>query len=176
MKQHLAISIIGTDRAELAHELTKAIADCGGSIAECRTTSLGGEFAMIALVAGNWHAVARIETELKRIADTGGLALQVRRTDLREPRANLAPYSVDVVCLDQAGIVAALTGFFASRGIEIGELSTRSYAAPHTGAPMCSVYVVANIPSRIHIGALREEFMDFCDHHNLDAILEPVKG
>jgi len=27
-----------------------------------------------------------------------------------------------------------------------------------------------------HIGVLREEFMDFCDHLNLDAIFEPVKS
>lgn len=176
MKQHLAISIIGGDRISLAHEVTKAIADCGGSIADSRMTALGREFALIALVTGNWHAVARVETELKRLAESAGLALQLRRTDEREVRADQAPYSVDAVCLDQPGIVSSLTGFFASRGIEIGELSTRTYAAPHTGAPMCSVYVTASVPSRIHIGALREEFMDFCDHLNLDAILEPVKG
>ncbi len=28
----------------------------------------------------------------------------------------------------------------------------------------------------LHIGVLREEFMDFCDSLNLDAILEPVKS
>ena len=176
MKQHLAISIIGGDRTSLAHEVTKAIADCGGSIAESRMTALGREFALLALVTGNWHAVARVETELKRLAESAGLALQLRRTDEREVHADQAPYSVDAVCLDQPGIVSSLTGFFSSRGIEIGELSTRTYTAPHTGASMCSVYVTANVPSRIHIGALREEFMDFCDHVNLDAILEPVKG
>ncbi len=41
---------------------------------------------------------------------------------------------------------------------------------------MFSVYMVVNVPSRIHVGALREEFMDFCDQMNLDAILEPVKS
>ena len=63
-----------------------------------------------------------------------------------------------------------------ARCIDIGELSTRSYAAAHTGAQMFSVYMVVNVPSRIHVGALREEFMDFCDQMNLDAILEPVKN
>jgi glycine cleavage system transcriptional repressor len=27
----------------------------------------------------------------------------------------------------------------------------------------------------VHIAALREEFMDFCDQLNVDAIMEPVK-
>jgi len=33
-----------------------------------------------------------------------------------------------------------------------------------------------HIPSRIHLAALREEFMELCDHLNLDAILEPFKA
>jgi glycine cleavage system transcriptional repressor len=41
---------------------------------------------------------------------------------------------------------------------------------------MFSIRLVINVPSRIHLGVLREEFMDFCDHLNLDAILEPVKN
>ena len=62
-----------------------------------------------------------------------------------------------------------------SRGIDIAELTTRSYAAAHTGAPMFSVQMTVYIPARIHVSALREEFMDLCDHMNLDAILEPAK-
>jgi glycine cleavage system transcriptional repressor len=104
------------------------------------------------------------------------MTIQVRRTAERPAREDMAPYSVDVVCIDQAGIVSGLSGFFAARGIDIGELSTRGYAAAHTGAQMFSVYMVVNVPARIHVGALREEFMDFCDEMNLDAILEPVKN
>ena len=42
--------------------------------------------------------------------------------------------------------MSGLSGFFSSRGIDIGELSTRSYAAAHTGAQMFSVYMVINVP------------------------------
>jgi glycine cleavage system transcriptional repressor len=127
------------------------------------------------LVSGNWHALARLETELKKLTDAGTLSVQLRRTEQRAARSDMLPYSVDVVCLDQTGIVSNLSGFFSSRGIDISELSTRSYAAAHTGAPMFSVQMIVNVPSRIHLSALREEFMDFCDNLNLDAILEPVK-
>jgi glycine cleavage system transcriptional repressor len=81
-----------------------------------------------------------------------------------------------VVCLDQPGIVYNLASFFASRDIDIAEMTTRSYAAAHTGAPMFSVQMNINIPGSIQIAALREEFMDFCDQLNLDAIMEPVKS
>jgi glycine cleavage system transcriptional repressor len=176
MKQYIAISAIGNDRVGLVHDLSKVISDCGGNISESRMTALGSEFAVLMLVSGNWHAVARIETELKKLADTSGITLQIRRAEDRPVREDQVPYSVDVVCLDQAGIVSTLSGFFAARGIDISEMNTRSYRAPHTGAPMFGVYMIVNVPSTIHLGAMREEFMDMCDNLNLDAILEPVKS
>ena len=176
MKQFIAISAIGNDRIGLVHDLSKAVADCGGSISESRMTALGSDFAMLMLISGNWHSIARIETELNKLAEASGVSIQVRRTAERPAREDMIPYSVDVVCLDQAGIVSAASGFFSARGIDIGELSTRGYAAAHTGAQMFSVYMIINVPARIHVGALREEFMDFCDQMNLDAILEPVKN
>ena len=176
MKQHIVISAVGSDRVGMVHELSKAIADCGGSISESRMTSLGNEFAMLLLVNGNWHTLAKLEGEFKKLADATGMNIQLRRTEERSARNDMLPYSIDVVCLDQTGIVAGLSGFFAQRGVDIAELSTRSYAAAHTGAPMFSVQMIVNVPSRLHIGVLREEFMDFCDHLNLDAIFEPVKS
>ena len=176
MKQHIVISAVGSDRVGMVHDLSKAVADCGGSISESRMTALGSEFAMLLLVTGNWHTLAKLEGEFKKLADASGMNIQLRRTEARVARNDMLPYSVDVVCLDQMGIVSGLSGFFSQRGIEIAELSTRSYAAAHTGAPMFSVRLVVNVPSRIHLGVLREEFMDFCDQLNLDAILEPVKG
>ena len=176
MKQHLAVSAIGSDRTGMVHELTRVISECGGNITESRMASLGTEFAMLLLVSGNWHALAKLETELKRLAETNGMSVHLKRTEPRSPRTDMLPYSIDVVCLDQSGIVSGLSGFFSSRGIDIAEVSTRSYPAAHTGAPMFSVQMIVNVPSRIHVAHLREEFMEFCDSLNLDAILEPVKS
>jgi glycine cleavage system transcriptional repressor len=176
MNQFYAIPANGDARIGLVQVLYKVVADCGGSIRVCRMTALGSDIAMLMLVAGNWHSMARIETDLSKLGESSGITIQVRRTVQRPVREDMVPYSVDVVCIDQAGIVSGLSGFFAARGIDIGELSTRNYAAAHTGAQMFSVYMVVNVPSRIHVGALREEFMDFCDQMNLDAILEPVKN
>jgi glycine cleavage system transcriptional repressor len=176
MKQHIAVSAIGTDRTGLVHELTKVISDCGGNISESRMASLGSEFAMVLLVAGNWHSLAKLETELKKLGDAAGLTINLRRTEPRAPRTDQLPYSIDAVCLDQSGVVSAIAGFCSSRGIDIAEVATRSYPAAHTGAQMFSVQMVVNVPSRLHLAHLREEFMEFCDSMNLDAILEPVKS
>ncbi|MBV6425259.1 MAG: Glycine cleavage system transcriptional repressor [Steroidobacteraceae bacterium] len=176
MKQHLAVSAVGSDRTGIVHELSRVITECGGSISESRMANLGSEFAMLLLVSGNWHSLAKLETELKKLGETSGLTVNVKRTEPRGARTDMVPYSIDVVCLDQTGIVSGLSGFFSSRAIDIAELSTRVYAAAHTGAQMFAVQMIVNIPTRIHLAQLREEFMDFCDSLNLDAIMEPVKS
>ena len=175
-KQHLAVSAIGSDRTGMVHDLTRVITDCGGSIAESRMSALGNEFAMQMLVTGNWHTLARIESELGRLANSGTLSVHLRRTEARPSRKEMLPYSIDIVSIDQAGIVAGLSGFFASRSIDICEAATRSYAAAHTGAQMFAVQMTINVPAKLHVAHLREEFMDYCDTMNLDAILEPVKS
>src|SRR5690606_33532240 len=115
-------------------------------------------------------------TELKKLSDSTGITVSLRRTVQRPLRKDVVTYSVDVVSLDQPGIVHHRAGFFSSRCIDIAELKTRSYAAAHTGAPMFSVQMIVYIPAKVHIAALREEFLDLCDQLNLDAILEPVKS
>ena len=158
----------------MVHDLTRVIADCGGNIVESRMSALGSEFAMALLMSGNWHSLARSNpnsASWPRLARSRAPATHRgarRRTDM-------LPYSVDIVCLDQSGIVSSVSGFFAARGIDIGELDTRSYPAAHTGAPMFALQLTINVPAASP-GALREEFMDFCDNMNLDAILEPVKN
>src|ERR1700693_5929137 len=117
MKQHLAVSAIGSDRTGMVHELTRVISESGGNISESRMASLGNEVALLLLVSGNWHALAKLETELKRLADTSSLSIHLKRTEPRPARTDMLPYSIDVVCLDQTGIVSVLSGFFSSRGL-----------------------------------------------------------
>ena len=41
---------------------------------------------------------------------------------------------------------------------------------------MFSLHMTINVPAHTLIAALRDEFLDFCEQLNLDAIIEPVKG
>lgn len=176
LKQLIVICAIGNDRTGLVYDVTRVILDCGGNVLESRMTALGNEFAMLLLVSGNWHTLNKLESEFKKLTDAGNITVTIRRTEVRAPRPDTLTYSVDAVCLDQPGVVYNVAGFFSSRGIDIGDVNTRSFAAAHTGAPMFAMQMTIHIPSRIHLAALREEFMELCDQMNLDAILEPFKG
>ena len=73
MKQLMVISAVGNDRSGLVHLLTNRILECGGNIVESRMVALGTEFAMLLLVSGNWHTLARLEGDLDK---SGDLALK----------------------------------------------------------------------------------------------------
>ncbi len=60
-------------------------------------------------------------------------------------------------------------------GINIEELQTDTYPAPHTGTTMFSVIMTVGIHADVHIPALRGNFLDYCDDLNLDATFEPAR-
>lgn len=176
MAQLIVISAIGTDRTGVVQDLTKVVLSCGGNIEESRMTTLGQEFAMLLLVSGNWHTLSRLEQGLDKLCQSGDLSVSIKKTGEKPVEDDRMPYAVDVVSLDQQGIVFNLANFFASRDIEIADVATRGYAAAHTGAPMFAVQMAVNVPASIHVAQLRDEFFELCDRLNLDAILEPVKA
>ncbi len=176
MQQLIVLSAVGTDRAGVVNDLSRVILDCGGNIEESRMTALGSEFAMLLLVSGNWHTLNKLEAGIDKLTKGTGLRVSIKKTEERTGTEDCMPYLVDVVCLDQPGIIFNLAHFFSERNIEIAEVATRRDAAAHTGAPMFSAQMTINLPGSLHISQLRDEFLEVCDHLNLDALLEPVKS
>lgn len=175
MSQLIVISAIGSDRTGVVQALSKAVLACGGNIEESRMTTLGSEFAMLLLVSGNWHLRSRLDQELEKLRGSGDLQISIKETDAKPVAADRMPYLVDVLALDQQGIVFNLADFFASRDIEIADVATHSYAAAHTGAPMFSVQMTVNVPSSIQVAQLRDEFHELCENLNLDAVFDAAK-
>ena len=173
---HLVISALGKDRAGIVDQLSKAILDEGCNIADSRMTVLGGEFAVLLLVEGNWNTLTKLEDNLPQLENDLGMTIIAKRTEQPKATGDLLPYAVEVVAMDHPGIVHHLASFFSQRQINIQDMTTNRYAAAHTGTLMFSVQITVGIPSDIHIATLREEFMEFCDSLNLDAVLEPLKG
>ncbi len=176
MSNQLVIAALGQDRPGLVDRLSGWILDSGCNISDSRMMVLGGEFAVLLLVSGNWNSLAKLENQLAQTEKQLGMTINVKRTSKKQQNGNLLPYAVDVVALDHPGIVHNLAGFFSRRNINIQDLSTSSYAAAHTGTLMFSVHMILDVPADTHIATLREEFLEFCDRLNLDAVIEPIKG
>lgn len=176
MKKYLVISAIGKDRFGLVKELSRAVLECDCHLIDSRMTVLGAEFAALIMAHGNWNTLTKLEMQLKRLESALDLTILTKRTEARILSNEVLPYMVEVVATSQPGFIHHLASFLASRSINIEEMTARSYSAPHTGTAMCSVNLVIGIPASIHIAMFREEFLDFCDDLNLDAMVEPLKS
>src|SRR3546814_5049420 len=83
----------------------------------------------------------------------------------------ISDWSSDVCSSD----LFQLADFFDRQGITIESLHCSRYRAMQTGADMFSAQVTIGVPADMHIAALRDDFLEFCDHLNLDAIMDPMK-
>lgn len=176
MQNRIVISALGEDRPGIVNELSKAIFDTGCNILDSRMTVMGGEFTIMVMAEGNWNNIAKLESALDTLSNKQELVISTKRTGERSTQQNVLPYAVEVVAVDHPGIVSQLTGFFSKQKINIEELRTDCYAAPHTGTPMFTINMIVGIPAGLHISTMREQFMNFCDEFNLDAIMEPIKA
>lgn len=175
MNKLLAVSALGPDGPTVVQDLANVVLDSGCNILESRISRLGSEIAIQLLVAGNWRTIQRLEEALLPAATELGLDISRRAATEATPSEGALPYAVDLTSLDQPGIVFRLVRFLTQRRVRVTELSTTTYTAQQTGAPMVSLHMSLAIPASTHIATLREDFLVLCDEMNLDAVLEPIK-
>ena len=173
---YLVITASGEDTVGLVDRLSSKITESGCNIEESRMAVLGGQFALIMLLSGPWNALSKLDGQMELLGDQLGLTIIHKRTQQRERTKPAVPYTVDVVAMDHPGIVRDLAAFFSRNGINIEELQTDTYPAPHTGTPMFSVTMTVGIHADVHIPTLRGNFLDYCDDLNLDASFEPARA
>lgn len=176
MSSLIVISAIGSDRPGIVQALSGAVLSRAGNILDSRMTVLGGEFAILMLVSGEDNAIAQLEADRERLEESLGLQLTLKRTRQRDTANRALPYRVEVVAMDHPGIVHDIANFFSGRGINIDDLVTGTYAAPHTGTTMFNLHMTLSVPAEESISRLREAFFDFCEVRNVDASMSPHRN
>jgi len=174
-ENHLLINAYTTHPESPLLSVTRRIADSGCNLVDARLATVGRDVSMTALAVGSWDAVAKLEAMLGRLDREEGLKLNWYRTAAKQVQSNLLPYIVEVVAADKPGILFQLADFFDRQGITIENLQSTRYRAMQTGAEMFSAQITIGVPANMHIAALRDDFLEFCDHLNLDAIMDPMK-
>jgi glycine cleavage system transcriptional repressor len=174
-ENHLLINAYATHPDSPLLPLSRRIAESGCNLADARLSTLGRDVAVTALAVGSWDAIAKLESALTRLEREEKMRLLWSRTSPKAPQSNLLPYVVEVVAADKPGILFQLADFFDRLGISIESLNCSRYRAMQTGAEMFTAQVTIGVPTSMHIAALRDDFLEFCDHLNLDAIMDPMK-
>lgn len=174
-ENYLLISAFGPQPESPLAAITRRIADCSCNLAEARVAALGQELSVQVLAVGSWDAIAKLETALAKLERGENLRIAHFRTGAKPVQNTLLPYVIEVIAADKPGILHQLAEFFSRRSISIEQLHSARYRAMQTGADMFSAQMTVGIPSSTHIAALRDDFLEFCDGLNLDAIMDPMK-
>ncbi|MDH5764689.1 MAG: glycine cleavage system protein R [Gammaproteobacteria bacterium] len=175
MNELLVITAVGEDRPGIVDELSQILFETDLNIADSRMSILGGEFAIILLVSGKPDAIERIQQQQSQLENALKLSIIIKPTKARHSSSDRVPYTIRVVGMDNPGIVHRLARFLSQHNINIEDLETESYPAPHTGTPMFSVSMSVEIPTEVSIAKLRDEFTQLCDEQNLDAQFSPME-
>jgi glycine cleavage system transcriptional repressor len=176
MDNFLLTSAIAAGETALLTLLTKRVVDAGCNLIEARVAMLGKEVSVQLLTGGTWDALAKFETAMARVQREDNVVVTLKRTGARTLAGNTLPYAIEVIAADRPGVLHQLADFFGRRSISVDTLASSRYKAAQTGAEMFSATLTIGIPVSMHIAGLRDDFLEFCDSLNLDAILEPIKG
>ena len=171
----LSITALGNLNSHFIAEILPIIRDCKCSVLEIRSSRLGQSTASYLLIQGNWNQIAKVESALESLPKRLDLKIHTLRTEAKERGRESVPYTLETISLDRENLIEAITSFLMEHNIEIEEITGSSYQAPYALTPVFSTRFVILVPPQIHLLSLREEFLDFCDHLNVDAILEPIK-
>lgn len=169
MSEQLVITALGADRPGIVDELSNTLFSRQLNIEDSRMSVLGGEFAILLLVSGDKKNIDDFIAQQPQIENTLQMQLTVKATTTQADSAALLAYDIEVESIDHPGIVHKLASFFSSRKINIVDLETDRYPAPHTGTSMFSLHMTIGLPADYAVNALRDEFLVTCDELNLDA-------
>lgn len=174
-ENHLLINAYATHPDSPLLAVARRISDSGCNLVDARLATVGRDVSVTALAIGSWDAVAKLEAMLARMEREDGARLHWYRTGPKPPQSSLIPYVVEVIASDRQGILYQLADFFDRQGITVENLQCARYRAMQTGADMFSAHLTIGVPASMHIAALRDDFLAFCDDLNLDAIMDPMK-
>ncbi len=172
-EQFLVISALGANSMELTNVLCRASQENRCAVISTRLSRHGDCSALVLQVAGNWDALARLETNLPGLAKKHAFIISVTRSAAQEPRPQAMPYVAYVSAVYRPDILNELCQFFADHKVELENLSCDTYLAPQTGGTMLNATLTVTLPPGTQISWLRDQFLDFADALNLDALIEP---
>ena len=172
----LVITAVGPDRPGLVEQLTGAVFDAGGNVADSRMVNLRGQFALLLLAeAPDPPAADRIEKQAAEAARAANLHLTVVRQPHRDaPAAEGLPLRLRASAVDKPGIVHQLSKALHEMGVNIEQLTTTLEPASYAAPPVFNVDMTVTVPRDIPVRKLREHLTRLGDDLNCDIVIEPT--
>jgi glycine cleavage system regulatory protein len=153
-KTSLVLTILGADQPGLVDSLAAIVTEHGGNWVESRMAHLAGQFAGILRVEVPPDRAEALTSAIKNLS-AGGLESMVCAEPALASEAAGTLARLDLVGLDQPGIVRKISQVLATKGVNVEELATECTAAPTTGQNLFHATAQLRLPQGLAVEALR---------------------
>ena len=173
--QTLIITAIGPASSGAAQLIAKACHKTLCLIQESKVHPAGNELAIMFVIKGAWHNLAKFEALIPQIEKKTNISLHFKRMLSDAKLLEGLRYQAQIIAQDRPGILADLLSFFGKNGLQLETIDAQSYTLERSKTPMCTVDFTIVLPLKTHIATLRDKFLSFCEDRNFDALFDPVK-
>lgn len=173
IQQQFVVSIMSQDRVGIVHEVSEAISELNGNIADIRQSVLSGFFTMILLASFPEPITQRsIEKKLAEVnarSDTA-IDIAIKQVDSNQP-VTTQPNPENIYVLtasgtDKIGFVATVTSFCVKHQINILDLSTT------TSEDAYLMVLMIDINHLMSISQIRADLHQFSQDTGLNVVLQ----
>jgi glycine cleavage system transcriptional repressor len=176
MKKEIVLTLTGHDRVGIVKEITNVLVKYGGNVETSRMARLGGEFAMLALVALNETDLPAIETDLQKLRGEGfQITFLQTESDHSKKYAGWLPYEIEVLGADHEGIIFEITHHLAQQGINIEDMETTTAPAPMSGTPLFTMNATVLVPPQLPFHKWSDALEEIGDKLNVTVEVTIVK-
>jgi glycine cleavage system regulatory protein len=153
-KTSLVLTILGADQPGLVGSLAAIVAEHDGNWVESRMAHLAGQFAGILRVEVTPDRAEALTTAIKNLASGGLESIVCAEPVLTSTEAGTLA-ELDLVGLDQPGIVRKISQVLAGKGVNVEELASECTAAPTTGQNLFHATARLRLPQGLAVESLR---------------------
>lgn len=171
---YMVLTAVGPDRKGLVNAMTREIHSVGANLEDSRMAILGGEFALLLLVAGPRAALERLRSKVGELESSLGLSIMSKWTERPSTKTPFLPYQLKVTGFDRPGIVHQVSELLTRLDINVASLESRLSFAPLSGTPMFVLDARLQVPGPTTLRRLKQELSATCDEVDLDFSIEAL--
>lgn len=169
----IAITAIKPSSECEIEKITRLIFDCACHIEKIRISCESNVFIGFILIDGVWNQIVKLEHCLK--SNLADFIISIQRIEDDSKKSKSIPYVVDAIGADHSGTLHNIVQFFGSHNMKILDITSNRIFSPQSSTTLFSAHFIIGLPTNSRIISLRDEFLEYCDELNIDAIFEPVK-
>jgi glycine cleavage system transcriptional repressor len=167
MPKNIVLTLTGRDKVGIVDNVTSLIVKHGGNVESSRMARLGGEFAMLMLIALPDKEYTSLDQNFQQLRGEGYQLVLVETEDDSKKYVGWLPYEIEVTGADHEGIIHEISHHLAAQGINIESMDTSSTPAPMSGTPLFTMKGIVLVPPKLTFHVWSDALEDIGDKLNV---------